>query len=139
VARVTRVPPLFRYPGAEALLEALARRLPSLAPPGAEVLWLAEDPLGPAGRAPARFGSLAILDASALAPTPVGDGVWVARPAPVDDEVVIWIPPSRIAEGGAPWAGVSTATRARALLGPGYDDEKVDVLLALCAYLEGQG
>jgi hypothetical protein len=131
-----KVPPLFRYPGAEALLEALARRLPSLSPPGSDVIWLAEDPLGPAGPAPARFGSLAVLDPERLAPSPQGDGIWIARAQPVDDEIVIWIPPSRIAEGGRPWAGVRTATEARALLGPGYDDERADVLFALCAYLE---
>jgi hypothetical protein len=131
------IPTLFRYPGAEALVWALARKLPSLAPPGATVLWLAEDPLGPAGKAPARFGSIAVLDAAPLAPTPRGDGIWVARPRPLAEEATIWIPPSRIAEGGAPWAGVRTASLARALLGPGYDDERAEILDALCAYLEG--
>jgi hypothetical protein len=134
---VANIPTLFRYPGAEALMEALARRLPSLSPPGSDVIWLAEDPLGPAGPAPRRFGSLAVLDPARLSPIPQGGGVWVAKAQPVDDEVVIWIPPSRIAEGGRPWQGVTTATQARALLGPGYDDERAEVLHAICAYLEG--
>ena len=131
-----KLPTLFRYPGAEALAEALARKLPSLSPPGSEVIWLAEDPLGPAGPAPARFGSLAVLDARRLAPVPMGGGVWTAKAQPVDEDIVIWIPPSRIGEGGRPWSGVTTAAEARALLGPTYDDERCDVLLALCAYLE---
>lgn len=130
------LPTLFRYPGGEALLEALARRLPSLSPPGSDVIWLAEDPLGPAGPAAARFGSLAVLDAQRLAATPVGGGVWTAKAQSVDEDGVIWIPPSRIAEGGRPWAGITSARTVRALLGPTYDDERCDVMLALCAYLE---
>jgi hypothetical protein len=127
-------PTLFRYPGPAALLEALARALPPLAAPGSEVLWLAVDPLAAAPAA--RFGSLALLEPLRLSPAVVEQAFAAAARADVDEERVVWIPPSRIAAGGEPWDAVATRADARALLGPGWEDERARLVDELAGYLE---
>ncbi len=126
-------PTLFRYPGAGALHETLARGLPSLAPPGAPVIWLAEDPRVRA--AAARFGTLAVLEPLALSPARVGD-VYVAAAQPVHEDGVIWVPPSAVAAGGAAWDAIATPAAARAWLGRAWDEERARVLDELGVYLE---
>jgi hypothetical protein len=125
-------PTLFRYPGPVALHAALVRTLDSLAPPGADVLWLAAHPLEVAPRAAAAFGALVILEPLRLSPCPAGEH-YAARPALPD---FVWVPPSRVAAGGAPWDGVATLAEARAVLGPGWEAERDRVSDELAAYLE---
>ena len=63
-------------------------------------------------------------------------GAWAAAAQPVDEEIVVWVPPALLAAGGAPWDGVATRAEARAVLGPGWDAERARVLDELSAYLE---
>jgi hypothetical protein len=128
-------PTLFRYPGPEALLEQLARAPVALAPPGAEVLWLAERPLLEAPAAVASFGTLVVLEPLALSPQIVegSPGLWVATPG--DPGEVVWLPPSRAGEDPARWDAVRTAADARALLGD-VDDERALVMERLGSYVE---
>src|SRR5262249_25792239 len=74
---------------------------------------------------------LVVLEPVALGARAVGGGIWVAANEPV--EGAVWCPPSRL---DADWDAVATIDAARALLGPGYDDERAAAVDALGAYLE---
>jgi hypothetical protein len=129
-------PTLFRYPGAGALLEALSTRLARLGPPGAETLWLCEDPTVPAPGGAGRFGALAVLAPLALGAARVADGLFAAVNCDVDPEAVIWIPPRLVAAGPAPWEAVASARDAEQALGESWHEERALAVSALSSYLE---
>ncbi len=131
-----RIPTLFRHPGAEALQALLEGRLRRLAPVESPVLWLHERPAAARPGASRAFGVVAVLEPARLSPRRVGRGVWQAanRPTRLAGET-LWAPPSALQRPLA-WNRLKTAEAARRRFGRGYEEERLQVLESLAAYLE---
>jgi hypothetical protein len=129
-------PTLHRWPGAAALHEALARGLDRLGPPGSPTLWLSGDARAVAPGGAGRFGALVVIEPLRLGPRWTAPGVYAAANGAVDTDLVVWCPATRLDAG---WDAVATPAEARALLGPGHDDERRAAADDLAAYLEELG
>lgn len=134
-------PTLFRYPGPCGLRELWGMGMPRLGPPSVRGLWVADAPLHGDVIGALHFGTLAMLEPLRAHPcradTRPGLLLALNRPLPACGPLV-WVPPSRLLLP-LPWDALADPREARALMGPGWDEERREAHAALGAYLEEMG
>ncbi|GMV40335.1 MAG: hypothetical protein AMXMBFR64_20510 [Myxococcales bacterium] len=140
-------PTLFRYPGPCGLRELWGMGLPQLGPATVQGLWVAEAPLHEGVLGAAHFGTLALLEPLRLHPcratedTPVHTTatLLLALNRPTERcGSTVWVPPSRL-HAPLPWDSLQDPREARALMEPGWEEERREVHASLGAYLEEMG